>query len=471
MPLLYLIIFLEGYVVLSLELLAIRLTIPFVGSGADTISIIIAGVLLPLAAGYYRGGLFPMKSQEQINQKLQKNFLISLIFLSFGLGYGLLMPGFEHIILELGFKNRLLLATLYTVIFVVVPVYLLGQTLPLISHHFKSAHLPETAGKILFYSTLGSFFGAVATTILFMNWIGVPYTACLTLLSLFALIILVNKKGAGLKLAAGIFCLFGLGLNSPPVLDRLGVVSSNAYNMVQIKEHEAKHSLRFLKLNGEFSSSIFIDEEQEALPARYAEYIDKNFVRSMQRYTPENEILIIGAGGFTIGRKNRKNPITYIDIDPMLQNVAEEKFLKKPLSQNKTFIAQPARNFLIETDKKYDLIVLDIGKGPTGSPDHLVTQEFFSQVKSHLKDDAILVAHYYGSPLMDDKFSRNLDTTLRSVFPYTTRTIIGGFIPWRKEPKARNSMIYIYKDREEEPGFIYTDTLNRAAWDKDKSFR
>ena len=55
---LFFVIFLEGFVVLSLELLAIRLTIPFVGSGTDTISIIIAAVLLPLAFGYYRGGQF-----------------------------------------------------------------------------------------------------------------------------------------------------------------------------------------------------------------------------------------------------------------------------------------------------------------------------------------------------------------------------------------------------------------------------
>jgi hypothetical protein len=46
----------EGYILLSSELLAIRLSIPFVGSGTDTISIIIAAVLLPLAFGYYQGG-------------------------------------------------------------------------------------------------------------------------------------------------------------------------------------------------------------------------------------------------------------------------------------------------------------------------------------------------------------------------------------------------------------------------------
>lgn len=55
---LFTIIVLEGYVVLSSELLAIRQTIPFAGSGTDTISIIIAAVLMPLAFGYYAAGRF-----------------------------------------------------------------------------------------------------------------------------------------------------------------------------------------------------------------------------------------------------------------------------------------------------------------------------------------------------------------------------------------------------------------------------
>lgn len=55
---LFTLIILEGYVVLSSELIAIRLNLPFVGSGTDTISIIIAAILMPLAFGYHAGGRF-----------------------------------------------------------------------------------------------------------------------------------------------------------------------------------------------------------------------------------------------------------------------------------------------------------------------------------------------------------------------------------------------------------------------------
>ena len=48
----YSIILAEGYVVLSTELLAIRLLIPFVGNSTETLSIIIAAVLMPLAIAF-----------------------------------------------------------------------------------------------------------------------------------------------------------------------------------------------------------------------------------------------------------------------------------------------------------------------------------------------------------------------------------------------------------------------------------
>ena len=41
----------EGYVVLAVELLAIRQLTPYVGNATDTVAIVIAAVLLPLAFG------------------------------------------------------------------------------------------------------------------------------------------------------------------------------------------------------------------------------------------------------------------------------------------------------------------------------------------------------------------------------------------------------------------------------------
>src|SRR5690349_17072533 len=55
-PMLLAAVAIEGYVVLAVELLAIRQLTPYVGNATDTVAIVIAAVLLPLAFGYDAGG-------------------------------------------------------------------------------------------------------------------------------------------------------------------------------------------------------------------------------------------------------------------------------------------------------------------------------------------------------------------------------------------------------------------------------
>ena len=55
-PLLLGAIAIEGYAVLAVELIAIRQLTPYVGNATDTVAIVIAAVLLPLAFGYEAGG-------------------------------------------------------------------------------------------------------------------------------------------------------------------------------------------------------------------------------------------------------------------------------------------------------------------------------------------------------------------------------------------------------------------------------
>ena len=68
------VLFIEGYIVLSYELLALRLVMPMAGAGAQTASIVIAAVLLPLAFGYHAGGAYS-------RMNLRKDFVLSEIFL------------------------------------------------------------------------------------------------------------------------------------------------------------------------------------------------------------------------------------------------------------------------------------------------------------------------------------------------------------------------------------------------------
>src|SRR5690606_24627107 len=144
-------------------------------------------------------------------------------------------------------------------------------------------------------------------------------------------------------------------------------------------------------------------------------------------------VLILGAGGFTLGADEAINTYHDVDIDPTLKDVAEEHFLRRPLSPNQIFHPVSAESFLIDDDEKFDLIFLDAYQGDLTIPENLVTQDFFRRVKARLADDGIVVANFILNPSLGDAFARNLDNTFRSVFPLISRQVIGGFDAWNKK--------------------------------------
>src|SRR4051812_3575376 len=161
---------LKGYVVLAVELLAIRQLTPYVGNATDTVAIVIAAVLLPLAFGYEAGGRagFDVGDESGMRRRLARNLLIAALILGLGLSHPSLV-GFFEAVEALGVTQRLVQTAFYASLFLVYPVYLLGQTIPLVGYCFTYADLPRSTGKMLFFSTLGSFTGSVVSTLVLMD--------------------------------------------------------------------------------------------------------------------------------------------------------------------------------------------------------------------------------------------------------------------------------------------------------------
>ena len=117
---LFIIIFLEGYIVLASEILAIRQITSYVGNGADTVSIIIAAVLMPLAFGYYAGGNFRPAFDRKgkwisIRAKLISNIILAAWFLLPALAT-IAIDLFFNSLFAAGISDRILLTSFYSVI-------------------------------------------------------------------------------------------------------------------------------------------------------------------------------------------------------------------------------------------------------------------------------------------------------------------------------------------------------------------
>ncbi len=469
---LFIIIIIEGYIVLSTELLAIRQTIPYVGSGTDTIAIIIAAVLMPLAFGYQFGGQFKPKNFFKIHISIRKklifNILVSSTILLFGMSHEYIRLFFYQMT-EIGINHRILQASIYSAVFLVIPVYLLGQTVPLVSNFFSKERLSKITGKILFFSTVGSFTGAIISTIFLMPILGVHHTVSLNFVLMAILVIMISKHKFSLPVKYSIaIAISAIIFNSDAVMKKYKIVDNNQYNTITagtIKEGEYKGD-RIMVINGNFSS-MYNDQSRKY---NYIEFAEKIAIEPILDASPAKNILVIGSGAFTFGHNDTNNNYTYVDIDKKLKNVAEKYVLKEPIGDNKVFVPKPARAFLNGTKDKYDMIYLDTFLGGASMPEHLMTQEFFLQIKEHLNKGAVLVANIVLSPNLGNKFSRNIDNTLRSVFPYISHYAINdSYNLWSENKNINTNVAYIYKhDENYGARNIYTDNKSTMFYDKPK---
>lgn len=460
---LFLIIFLEGYVVLSTELLAIRMLIPFTGSGTDTVSIIIAAILMPLAFGYFAGGGFRPSGKISVRTRLIKNLTIASAILSFGLSYTFLNDAFEFTVNVLHITNRLYITSLYSLIFLVYPVFLLGQTVPLIGHYFSRERLPVMAGRILFFSTMGSFMGAVFCTLVLMAFAGVHNAVIVTIGCMVFLVFLLNKNWAAPSNIIVTLCLAAtLAMNSPMMLSALHIIKDNKYNTIGIRE-SAKGDARYMILNRTSASAVYIDGDDPYFA--YTKFIEENFLMPLTDDKKIKSVLVLGAGGFTMGRTDKQNNYLYVDIDKDLKENAEKYLLQEKLTPNKKFQAIEARAFLNQTKDKYDIIVLDLYRDPVSVPEYLITKEFFQNVKNHLKDGGVMVGNYFASPSFGDPYSIKLDNTLRAVFPNLNRQAVKPMNIWERSNDWAN-IVYSAVNYSSASSAVYSDDKNSSIYDK-----
>ena len=463
---LYILIILEGYVVLSTELLAIRQTIPFIGSGTDTVSIIIAAVLMPLAFGYHAGGRFKPGFKNgryrSVRDKLIFNILAAMTILLVGLSYVLLNVFFVYL-MAWGLDNRLLLATLYSALFLVVPVFLLGQTIPLVSNYFSKKKLSEITGRMLFFSTMGSFMGAVFSTLVLMATIGVHYTAALNFVILAGLVFMLCRvKAVETVFYAFSVMMIAIVLNSGDAMKLFHIVDNNQYNTIAVYEDD--NGARHVLLNNS-DSSMYDDEGNKHAYVEFAESVAIDPIRDAA--TPK-DILVIGAGAFTFGLGDKNNQYDFVDMDKSLKWVAEDHIIKQKLGENVHFHPLEVRAYFMKSEKKYDLIFLDAYLGDLTLPEHLVTKDFFLQVKKHLKPGGVVMANFIASPNFATAFSRNIDNTFRSVFPHISRHVVGEtYDLWNENPNLIYNVIYLHRDQPDaDPNKIYTDNKNTVFYDK-----
>ena len=438
-----------------------RQVIPYIGNYTIISSIIIGMILVFSSFGYYFSGTI-RANNGSIRKKILNNFIISLIFIFFGTTY-IFVEYFFEIFGYFGISNPIIQAFLFSLIFLSVPSYLLSQTTPLVSNFFSKKLSGEMTGKMLMFGTFGSFAGSIFTTLFIMPLFGVSTAVFFNMFLMAVAIILISKKKKlDIVIVSLVFIVISFVFNNKSLEKELNILSNNGYSTIKVIETDDDKS-KIMMINNSFSSKI---SEDDKLMFEYIKYINSNFIATMPK-DKKFDILVLAAGGFTVGYFDNRNNYTFVDIDGSLLDVSEKYFLNKKLGKNKKFVVADARAFLRQNNKKYDLIILDTYGNYMDIPSQLITENYFIDVKNALKDNGVLVANIIASVNFGNKFSTKFNNTFSKVFENFSRYPISEINPWDDDSiKYRNIMYVYFNDFIKTEDFYTDDNSSSKIFDK-----
>lgn len=394
---LFIAIFIEGFCSLGAEVIALRQIVPHLGSSIVVTAPTIGFFLLALALGYQAGA----KVDREFAATVQRNFLLTAALAAGGLSTRSVNFIFALI-------DQPLLAFLVFMLGVLCPIaYLMGQTVPVLTNVMRHERAGEKSGTALFWSTLGSFLGAVSLSLIVMQHFGISAAVGLTVaLLLLGGVALGRPSLQQASIAMVVVVLAGLTLRP------LDGVTETAYAQYQVSSVELASMTGARAFMVNHSPASLLDDSE---PPRYARYIELIRRQLLDDYRLEGrEILVLGAGGFTLSHREPKNRYTFVDIDPQIRHLAEAQFLATPARGE--FIVDDARRFVSTTPRRFDVLVVDVYSNRLSIPGHLVTREFWQATAQVLKPGGVMLANLVLDSRLESAYARNLLATVEAVY-------------------------------------------------------
>jgi len=391
-----------GAVVMALELTASRILAPYFGSSIFVWGSLIGVVLTALSAGYYVGG--------RAADKRPDFGTLCLVILTAGV-FVLLIPlvtpvAFDLInSLNLGERISPLIAS---VAILTMPSFLLGMVSPYaIRLAAKNlSDLGNLAGKLYSLSTAGSILGTFVTA-----FVLIPELGIIRILQVSG-IVLVGLSLLGLKGKVRVVLVLLLVLSAflaPPAsmspnlmlfklsLNEVLLEKETLYHHMVILEgvdpfHGGK--VRTMVLDDHLHSAMDLNDPQRII-YNYNNYFHIGFV-----FNPNiTNVLFIGGGGFSGPKRFLADypqvNVDVVEIDEEVISAARKYFDVKNDPRLRIF-NEDGRLYLVGSDKRYDLIVLD-AYSRTYVPFHLMTLEFFREISKDLNQNGVIVSNIIAS--------------------------------------------------------------------------
>ncbi len=450
--------FVGGAGTMTVELAAVRLLAPWFGTSQIVWTNVIAVVLLALAAGYLAGARLASRPEPLA--------LLGRALIGAGL-LAALLPAVAPFVSELFVPRDVALheaAGLVTwgslaasCLLFLPPALLLGTVAPLAVEavqHSEHGRAGRAGGEVLCVSTLGSLAGVFGTSHLWIPWLGLRGTFLLAGVVLVAAGLtglLVARAGTRRAAALAAVALAGAAF-WPASTPRLGPKTTllaraeSPYQTLRVVEDTSwDEPLRFLQVNEGFDSYQSVWAPRTGLLPRGFYYNDFALPAFWSEAQGPWRVLVLGLGAGTAWRVLAgAHPAGVelfgvgIELDPVVVELART-WLDLPHEDPHLEVAGglDARLGLRQLAGPFDEIVLDCYANQVEMPPHLVTLEFFAEVRERLGPGGWLVANLGGFGF-EDPIVAAVANTVATAFEAPVLIL--------RVPAARNFTLFARRD-------------------------
>jgi spermidine synthase len=418
LPPLGLLVFVVGSASLGAEIAAARLMAPFFGASTVVWANTIGVVLVSLSVGYWLGGSFADRHPH-------RRGLCTLVLLA-ALAVGL-VPFAADPFLDVSVdaldevSAGAFLGSLAAVsVLIAPPVVLLGAASPY-AIRLAVQRVEESgtvAGRMYAISTLGSLVGTFASALVLIPLIGTRRTFLTFALACAVVALPGVRRWRAVVVPAAIACLLALPVGTIKASGGNSMLAEAETTYQYARVIEEPDGDRKLQLNeGRAVHSFY-------RPGTYLTggYWDEHLVLPFAaRSRAPARIAILGNGAGTTARAyGHYFPRTHVDgveIDAELTDFGRRYFDLR--NERLQIFHEDARPYLRRTDRRYDVIVIDVYRQPY-IPFYLTTREFFELVRDRLTPGGLAIVNV-GHPSGEDELEKVLSATLGEVFPAVLR--------------------------------------------------
>lgn len=422
----------SGFAALALEVLWTRVLVMILGSSTYAFSIMLVTFLFGIAVGSAVISRFIDKKENVLPYFVLSQVLIGiLVILSIPLFNSL--PFLFFSILRKysqSFWGMQLAQFFLSSLVMVIPTLLMGAAFPIAVKIYKTNLIGTRVGNIYAANTIGGVFGSLASGFLLIPVFGIQKTILISAL-LYFLVAAMLRRSLFLYLGIGLAVLFGFVFR----LDRQVLTSGVFFHGETYLKEEIPGEIIFykegqlgtvtvrkypdgeliLQTNGKVESSTREDLDTQLLSGH---------LPLLFHPKPQNALVIGLGGAFSLGAVEQHKSLKEIDAVEIEPAIVEAASLFSEFNNNAlvdprlNLIVADARNYLLASKKKYDVIASEPSNPWIAGMGNLFTKEFFELGKSRLKPGGIFASwiHLYSMSEGD------LKTTLRTfqeVFPHT----------------------------------------------------